>query len=336
LVIRDGWFAIEWRGVRMLQQLRRKLIALLRKQEWYYSHLSCILMHRLGRAPGPLHPKHLYAPEEPWYEEHIYPGCDFLDVGSGVGTACIRAREKHARLAVGVDYDAGNIELARERARSGGLDGSTHFIQLNIEHSPLPFPSGHFDVVLFSNVIEHLHRRIDVLREIRRVLRPTGHLLLSAPNGYTPWKNVLRRAGISPYDDEDHKIEYSREELVEELRQGGFHIKGDWIPATLSTPLKGVIDLSAAISPRLYRRLSLWKRRHALRHPESAIGWRLVAYPDSTCGVTDENESHLASRHGRPETLVAAQESLADSGERCPPGQRIEGLRSIRGDSTLR
>jgi SAM-dependent methyltransferase len=48
----------------------------------------------------------------------------------------------------------------------------------------LPFTSGTFDEVLFTDVIEHIHPRLeqDAMKEIRRVLSDSGRLLISTPN----------------------------------------------------------------------------------------------------------------------------------------------------------
>jgi SAM-dependent methyltransferase len=44
------------------------------------------------------------------------------------------------------------------------------------------YPDGSFDVVTLWNVMEHLHSPLDTLREIRRLLKDDGVLILSVPN----------------------------------------------------------------------------------------------------------------------------------------------------------
>jgi SAM-dependent methyltransferase len=46
----------------------------------------------------------------------------------------------------------------------------------------LPFPEGHFDVVLSSNVLEHVQNLPDTLRELTRVLKPGGTMLHVLPS----------------------------------------------------------------------------------------------------------------------------------------------------------
>ena len=140
-----------------------------------------------------------------------------------------------------------------------------------------PFPSGSFDAALFLDVIEHLVPRLDVLREIHRVLTEDGRLLVSGPNRETRWRRTLREAGLFAYSDPDHKVEYTREEFLAELAAAGFEPDGPVMPVVLDTPWAGAIDAVGGLSLGLYDRLSRWKREAAVRRPEESTGFRVVA-----------------------------------------------------------
>lgn len=52
-------------------------------------------------------------------------------------------------------------------------DSAAGFVKSMAE--ALPFPDGQFDLVISSNVVEHLHDRKSAMEEVRRVLRPGGY-----------------------------------------------------------------------------------------------------------------------------------------------------------------
>jgi SAM-dependent methyltransferase len=51
----------------------------------------------------------------------------------------------------------------------------------------LPLRTGSADLVLFSNVLEHVSRPYEMIDELARVVRPGGHIWLSFTNWYGPW-----------------------------------------------------------------------------------------------------------------------------------------------------
>src|SRR5204862_230322 len=133
------------------------------------------------------------------------------------------------------------------------------------------------DRALSLDVTEHLVPRLDVLREIHRVLTEDGRLLVSGPNRETRGRRTLREAGLCAYSDPDHKVEYTREEFLAELAAAGFEPDGPVMPVVLDTPWAGAIDAVGGLSLGLYDRLSRWKREAAVRRPEESTGFRVVA-----------------------------------------------------------
>lgn len=106
---------------------------------------------------------------------------------------------------------------------------SNHF---NIEEDPFPFENEEFDVVLFCEIIEHLLiNPAAVLKEIKRVLKPNGTLILTTPN-VSRLENVARMiAGVNIYDPYSgygpygrHNREYNKHELYLLLNYLGFTV----------------------------------------------------------------------------------------------------------------
>lgn len=98
-----------------------------------------------------------------------------VDVGCGDGAATgMAAGQPGVGLAAGLDWSMQGLQ----RARRQGVPVA----RANLDGSGLPVASGSVDVVVMSEVIEHLVDTDAALDEARRLLRPGGTLLLSTPN----------------------------------------------------------------------------------------------------------------------------------------------------------
>jgi len=58
-----------------------------------------------------------------------------------------------------------------------------HFIDLNAQQR-LPFPDGHFDSIVASDMLVHITRPHVFLAELQRILKPGGHMVITAPFAY--------------------------------------------------------------------------------------------------------------------------------------------------------
>jgi SAM-dependent methyltransferase len=113
-----------------------------------------------------------------------------VDVGCGDGMGTeLTAAHVAGHHVVGVDWAAGPLKQAAERGLTllrGSLDAG------------LPFASGSVDVVILSEVVEHLVDTDGGLAELYRVLRPGGHLVLSTPNLAAWFNRGLLLTGVQP------------------------------------------------------------------------------------------------------------------------------------------
>jgi SAM-dependent methyltransferase len=104
------------------------------------------------------------------------------------------------------------------------------FQHFNVENDVFPYADEQFDLVIFAEIIEHLlNDPSKVLREIKRVLKPNGTLVLTTPN-IARLENVTRLisganiydpySGYGPYGR--HNREYNRHELHQLLTFEGY------------------------------------------------------------------------------------------------------------------
>jgi 2-polyprenyl-3-methyl-5-hydroxy-6-metoxy-1,4-benzoquinol methylase len=144
-------------------------------------------------------------------------GAEFLDAGSGGGHFSAMAARRGARV-VSMDMGLKLLACVATRCESRRLMAST---------LQLPFGDQAFDVVLSTEVLEHTPDPMAGLRELARVVRPGGHLILTSPGRL--WQPVVRAASVlhlRPYQGRENFMwpERAREVLGSEgLRIEAFH-----------------------------------------------------------------------------------------------------------------
>jgi SAM-dependent methyltransferase len=105
---------------------------------------------------------------------HLQAGARVLDVGSGPGTITIDlARRVRPGVVIGVDTAEDIVAKAAGLAASERVDN----VEFRVADAyGLPFADDWFDIVHAHQVLQHLARPVDALREFRRVLKPGGLL----------------------------------------------------------------------------------------------------------------------------------------------------------------
>src|SRR5437867_4917740 len=127
-----------------------------------------------------------------------------LDIGCGSGYlgAQIKTRQPGA-VVDGVDIST--VALERARAR---LDRVWH---LDLDAAGLPAPAGVYDLVIASEVVEHLYDVQHAAAEIARVLKAGGHAVLTVPNlAYWRYRLDLLCGRLPlPADDSRHLHQFT-------------------------------------------------------------------------------------------------------------------------------
>ncbi len=224
----------------------------------------------------------------------LAPGATVLDVGTGFGRHVFECARRGAdvvaldfaadevvqtRATLGAMVDAGEIELAQFR---GALRGDA---------TRLPFADASFDVVITSEVLEHIQDDVTAITEMVRVLRPGGTFAATVP-AWLPEKInwMLSDEYHAPKSPGGHVRIYSKTELVAKLRAAGLCLRGSHRAHALHSPYWW---LRCAVGPHdedhplvaSYRRFLEWdiaeqpaSTRIAERVLSPAIGKSMVVY----------------------------------------------------------
>ena len=135
-----------------------------------------------------------YAPWMPRVMEfEKFRGARLLEVGCGMGTDLLQFARGGARC-TGIDLTPRSIEITRHRFNVYGVAGN--FMISDGEH--LPFRSESFDVVYSNGVLHHTPDTAGSIREVHRVLRPSGvaKIMLYHRNSLNYWLEIVLRRGV--------------------------------------------------------------------------------------------------------------------------------------------
>lgn len=148
-----------------------------------------------------------------------------LDVGCGAGVITILLARLSKR-AIGIDASNTAIEFARELARRLRVK-NVEFREGNVESLKL---DQRFDLIVCSEVIEHLSRPLLLLRDLHGLLRDDGVLILSTPCTFLPSRGekhvdrMLYSATGKCYLRPHYRFNYGY--LLRELKASGLNVEG--------------------------------------------------------------------------------------------------------------
>lgn len=135
-----------------------------------------------------------YAPWMPKTMEFaLHRGKKLLEIGGGLGTDLAQFALNGAEV-TDVDLSSGHLKLAEENFRLRGLKGT--FIHQDAE--TLPFPDSSFDVVYSNGVIHHTPNTATLVKEMHRVLRPGGRVIVMVYAEYSLhyWHTHVYQLGL--------------------------------------------------------------------------------------------------------------------------------------------
>jgi SAM-dependent methyltransferase len=196
------------------------------------------------------------------------PPARVIDIGGGVGVNLLLLRH------LGLDYELHLFDRFEEYTAENRMGSADHALALLHEHEirvvnqdlwrqPVTkFADGSFDIVTCYDVIEHLPGNpLALMREMLRLLRPGGTVIIGVPNAVSTMKRIKLLLGTHPYipfdlwvQDAyyDHYREYTAPECRRLLEMVGFReIKTEMNPEPAATRARN----------------GYWRRLHYGLHP---------------------------------------------------------------------
>lgn len=168
----------------------------------------------------------------------LSPDARVLDAGCGGGEPVLRQVASHSGGAIGLDFSAEQLELARSNAPEARL--------LRGDMTRIPVTDGSMDAVLAQHSLIHIpaeeHRT--VIEEFARILRSGGHLLVS--EGPEEWQ------GSNPdWLDAGAEMQWDiagAETTRTQLEAAGFRIRNEYGPPNTGADTEEWVFFDATVT----------------------------------------------------------------------------------------
>ena len=196
--------------------MKQKIYKILTKFALKLHDFSYKLASRLAiKVEGDLHPKHHLTNYHMFFVNNIEARDTVLDIGCGNGALAYDVAKK-AKKVVGIDLNKENIKIAKE-----------NYLAPNIEYlvgdATKDLPSQKFDVIILSNVLEHIENRVEFLNKIKNL---APKILIRVPMINRDWITLYKKElGVEWRLDKTHYIEYTLESFKEELEKAGLNLE---------------------------------------------------------------------------------------------------------------
>jgi SAM-dependent methyltransferase len=182
----------------------------------------------------------------------VRPGARVLDVGCGVGRLLLRLERRGCNI-FGLDI------LRRDL-----LSAQRHLVDptlVQADGGRIPFADASFDFVTCTETVEHAANASLMLRELARVLRPGGRLVVSVPD-VLPELVARRLYALYQDDPFGHRRIFTRGRIVEAVEAAGLRVYARrWrnsVEAVYWT-LLFLVDACPYMKPWAVERLNRWR-----------------------------------------------------------------------------
>ena len=153
------------------------------------------------------------------YSPHLKKGKSVLDIGCGASSMSFYAASKGCEV-TGIDVSVKAIEAARIAAKNLG------YKNIDFKNIDLFSLDKQYDIIVLSEVLEHMPDDQSALKKICSLLRSRGKLLMSVPLQSAPLHRIyLKMYGNDPFDIRvGHLRRYDVKTIEQLLNDSGFEV----------------------------------------------------------------------------------------------------------------
>lgn len=167
------------------------------------------------RMNNGFNPKHSIMQYHDFFVRNVAATDHVLDIGCGIGYVADTVAQK-AKKVIGIDFHEPSIEKANRRFQRKNLE------YIVGDATTYKFDDT-FDVVILSNVLEHIDHRVDLLKKVKKL---APKLLIRVPMFNRDWLTPYKKSiGAEWRLDHTHTIEYTVETFTEEIKAAGLRIE---------------------------------------------------------------------------------------------------------------
>ncbi len=171
------------------------------------------------RLHNGIHPKHKILKYHNFFATNTSTFDKVLDIGCGNGSVSYDVSKK-AKIVVGIDIDKNNVLAAQKKYANTNLRyiiGDAMIFDFNEQ----------FDIIILSNVLEHIDDRIIFLEKIKKI---APKILIRVPLITRDWLSIYKKEIEMEYRlDPTHFIEYTEKNFKEEINKAGLKIESYYI-----------------------------------------------------------------------------------------------------------
>lgn len=141
-----------------------------------------------------------------------------LDIGCGTGTLDFYIAQ-NGGFVNGIDVSNKAIDIASKSAKSMNLSSNVNFLKVDF---PKFFPKEKFDMIICTEILEHIDDDFGAVKKIKKMLRKKGVVIATSPSSNSP----LYKMGLLDKFDSSagHLRRYTKDSYLDLFKKNGFKI----------------------------------------------------------------------------------------------------------------